>query len=63
MTVIVYRLKQYSRRGQRIDTRLTGRKVRKRDRDNMQRLREVKLIASFLGKRWFPLAFSRWSSR
>ena len=35
-------------------------KVRKRDRDiNSIYMEEVKLVALFLRKRWFPLVFSR----
>ena len=58
--MIIYYSQQYGRRGQRIDSSSREDKVRKRDRDiNNIYMEEVKLVALFLRKRWFPLVLSR----
>ena len=58
--MLIYYSQQHGRRGQRIDSSSREDKVRKRDRDiNSIYMEEVKLVALFLRKRWFPLVFSR----
>ena len=58
--MIIHYSQQHGRRGQRIDSSRREDKVRKRDRDiNSIYMEEVKLVALFRRKKWFPLVFSR----
>ena len=47
MTVVMYRSQQHGRRGQRI--------IHDNREHKARNIGDVKLVAFFLGKRWFPL--------